>query len=93
MNGFFWGPYLHAAQYNIGDKGFPFTLFESMRNNRYQGWLIGGGIGVGYEYALAKHWNIGAEIGVGYTYLDYTKNACEVCGRQRDDTSHHYFGL
>lgn len=93
MNGFFWGPYIHGAQFNIGNKGFPFKFIDSMRDNRYEGWLIGGGIGVGYQFVLAKHWNLGAEIGAGYTYIKYTKNDCEICGRLQKDTSTHYWGI
>ena len=93
MNGFFWGPYLHAAEFNIGDKGFPLTLIETMRQNRYEGWLVGGGVGIGYEYALAKHWNLGAEIGAGYTYIKYKKNGCERCGRLWEDASYNYWGI
>ena len=93
MNGFFWGPYVHGGQFNLGNKDLAFGLLKGLKPNRYEGWLLGGGIGVGYEYALAKHWNIGAEIGAGYTYINYKKYACEICGVQKDDDVYHYIGI
>ena len=93
MNGFFWGPYAHGGQFNLGNETVLFGLLKGLKPNRYEGWLLGGGMGVGYEYALAKHWNIGAEIGAGYTYVKYKKYACEICGPQRDDDAYHYIGI
>lgn len=93
MNGFFWGPYVHGGEYNIGNSNLFFGLIKPLESHRYEGWLIGGGIGIGYEYALARHWNLGAEIGAGYTYLRYKKYDCEVCGTERDDEPYHYVGV
>jgi hypothetical protein len=93
MNGFFWGPYAHGGQFNIANKDLVFGLLNGLKPNRYEGWFAGGGIGVGYEYALAKHWNVGAEIGAGYTYIKYKKYACEVCGTLKDDATYNYIGI
>ena len=93
MNGFFYGPYVHFGEFNIGNHDMPFGLLKGLKPNRYEGWLAGVGIGAGYEYALAKHWNIGAEAGVGYTYIDYKKFNCEVCGSLKDDDAYHHLGL
>lgn len=93
MNGVFFGPYIHGGEYNIGDKAVLFSLLKGFRQHRYEGMLIGGGIGAGYEHALAKHWNIGAEIGVGYTYINYLKSACETCGTYYGYDDYHYLGI
>lgn len=93
MNGFFFGPYMHGGQFNLAQSTLPFGLLNGLKNSRYEGWLIGGGIGVGYEYPLAKHWNIGAEVGAGYTYIKYKKYNCEVCGPEKKDGKYHYFGI
>ncbi len=93
MNGLFFGPYAHGGQFNIGNSDLPFGLLKGLGENRYEGWFIGGGIGVGYEYALAKHWNIGAEIGAGYTYFNYKKYQCEICGAMKDNDKYHYIGI
>ena len=93
MNGVFFGPYVHGGQFNIANKDLFFGILNGLKPNRYEGWLLGGGIGVGYEYALEKHWNLGAEIGIGYTYIDYKKYDCEVCGALRGDGVYHYVGV
>lgn len=93
MNGFFFGPYVHGAEFNIGNKELPFGLLKGLKPNRYEGWLVGAGIGVGYQYPLARHWNVGAEVGAGYTYINYKKYSCEVCGSLKDDDDYHYIGL
>ncbi len=93
MNGFFYGPYVHFAEFNIGNEDLCFGLLKGLEPNRYEGWLAGAGMGVGYEYALAKHWNIGAELGIGYTYIDHKKFNCEKCGSLKDDDVYHYVGV
>ena len=93
MNGFFFGPYVHGGEFNLGNHELCLGLLKGLKPNRYEGWLIGGGIGGGYEYPLAKHWNIGAEAGIGYTYLKYKEYNCEVCGSLKDDDEYHYVGL
>ncbi len=93
MNGFFFGPYAHGAQFNLAKSTLPFNLLSGLKSSRYEGWLLGCGFGVGYEYALAKHWNLGAEVGCGYTYIDYKRYECEVCGPEKDDNVNHYFGI
>lgn len=93
MNGFFYGPYVHYAEFNIGSEDLPFGLLRGLKGSRYEGWLAGAGIGVGYEYALAEHWNIGAEAGVGYAYIKNKEYFCEVCGKMKDKGVYNYVGL
>ena len=45
MNGFFWGPYAHGGQFNLGNETLFFGLLKG-----YEGWFLGGGMGAGYEY-------------------------------------------
>ena len=93
MNGLYFGPYVHGGEFNLGNESLVFSLLKGLKPNRYEGWLLGGGIGVGYEYALARHWNIGAEVGVGYTYINYKKYDCKVCGTLKDKGDYHYVGV
>lgn len=93
MNGFFWGPYAHAGQYNIGNHDLIFGIHVGQKSYRYEGWFAGAGIGVGYELALAKHWNLGAEVGAGYTYINYKKYNCAICGSQKDKGGCNYIGI
>lgn len=93
MNGFFWGPYAHLSAFNYGNRDLFFGIRLGKKDHRYEGWLIGGGMGIGYEYVLAKHWNICAEVGAGYTYIDRKTYSCEVCGSMKGSEGYHYFGI
>ena len=100
-NGHFLGLHGHWAHYNWGGM-LPWgvrtgKMFGSIENraimdNRYQGWLAGGGITYGYQWMLGKHWNFEASIGVGYAYLKYDKYPCHKCGRKIGEEDKHYFG-
>jgi len=92
-NGFYWGPYMHAGEFNMADASLPFGLLKGLKTSRYEGWLMGGGLGIGYEYILSKHWNVGAEIGAGYTYIHYKKFDCGVCGSLDKKSDYHYVGI
>lgn len=43
--------------------------FANFKNHRIEGKFVGGSIGYGYDWAIAKHWNIEFEIAAGYLYL------------------------
>ena len=93
MNGFFFGPYAHYGEFNLGNNGLLFGILNRLKPNRYEGWLVGGGIGCGYQYPLALHWNIGAEVGFGYTYIKAKKYECDVCGKLLGDENNNYWGI
>ena len=85
-----------GGQYNVGNipHGFEFlgTDLRKLADNRYQGWGVGGGIGVGYDVILGKHWNLEFEIAVGYVYLQYDIYKCQDCGRKLGEGHHNYYG-
>lgn len=93
MNGFFLGPYIHGGEFNIGNRGLIFGMLPELKPYRYEGWFLGAGFGIGYEFVLAKHWNLGLDAGVGYTYIDYKQFNCEVCGALKDHDVYHHWGL
>jgi putative salt-induced outer membrane protein YdiY len=86
-----------GGQYNLGHlkNGIKFlgTDFSKLTDYRYQGWMVGGGIGYGYDWILGRHWNLELEIGVGYVYTRYDRFECTECGKKiEEDKPHHYFG-
>ena len=93
MNGFFFGPYAHVGEFNLGNKNLCLGLLKGLKPYRYEGTLAGVGLGAGYEYVLTRHLNLGAEIGVGYTYIKYKKYDCEVCGSLKKDDKYNYVGI
>ena len=65
--GSFFGVQAHFAQYNFGGT----TPFTTVKNNRYQGNLIGCGITYGHQWLLSTFWSLEASISVGYAHLTY----------------------
>ena len=96
LNGHFLGMHIYGGQFNIGnlDTSIHFlgTDFRKLRDSRYEGWKVGGGIAYGYSWMLARHWNMELEIGIGYSYSDYDRFACERCSEKVSSGHHHYFG-
>lgn len=92
-NGFYWGPYVHGGEFNMENANLPFGLLKGLDDSRYEGWFIGGGLGIGYEFVLAKHFNLGLEIGAGYTYLDYKQFECGTCGNLSKKDTYNYWGI
>lgn len=52
-------------------SGWPDLRHENLGRHA-EGWYVGGGISVGYQWMLSKHWNFEASVGVGYLYSPLT---------------------
>lgn len=95
--GHFVGVHTHGGQYNIGGFDGKINMLgtdmRKLKDSRYQGWFVGGGISYGYAWVLGKHWNVEGEIGIGYSYTRFDRYPCEKCGTPiEQDKSHNYFG-
>lgn len=88
FTGHYFGIHAHYAFYNVGGIG-PFT---ALKENRYEGWLAGGGVSYGYNWILSPRWSLEATVGVGYAYLDYDKFPCGKCEPASGHENKHYFG-
>lgn len=67
--GSFVGVQAHFAQYNFGST----TPFRTVKDNRYQGNLIGFGVTYGYQWILSTFWSLEASLSLGYAHLKYDK--------------------
>ena len=97
FNGHFVGAHLLGGIYNMGNWNTDFkflgTDFGSLKDYRYEGWMIGAGAVYGYQWLLSRHWSIEAAIGIGYIYSQADKYECPTCGdKLENNKSHHYFG-
>ena len=55
--------------FDVGNLSFfPFSMWDSLKDNRYKGHALGAGISYGYGWILGRHWNLEAEIGAGYAH-------------------------
>ena len=93
FNGLFFGVHAHAARFNVSNMKLPAGVFHTVEKNRYEGWLVGAGVGMGYQWVLNRQWSLEAELGLGYTYLDYDKYRCHTCGSLEASKTKDYFGL
>lgn len=98
FGGHFFGVHAHGGQFNVGGldvkPDFLGTDFGKLRDTRFQGWFVGGGLSYGYAFVLGKHWNLEAELGIGYSYVNYDQFRCAGCGKKtRTDVTHHYVGI
>ncbi len=75
-----------AGQYNFGGIENNIKIlhndFSVLKDYRFQGFAMGGGIAYGYAWILGRHLNLEAEIGVGYIYTTYDKFNCVGCGKR-----------
>ncbi len=92
FNGSFLGVHALGGQYNIKGIKAPFGIWPDMKDYRYEGWLVGGGITYGYQWILSKHWNIEASIGVGYLRVNYKKFTCDECSEELEHPKTNYVG-
>ena len=84
------GVYGQYAQYNVGGISF----IPALNNSRYDGYLYGGGISIGWHWWLGKKHRTGLEasIGVGYLRLHYDKYRACNCSGLIETTGKNYFG-
>lgn len=93
FNGHFFGVHGHAAQFNVGGWDIPVGRLETFKDNRYQGYLYGGGISYGYQWLLSPRWNLETSIGGGFARIHYDKYPCTECGSKIDDGKQNYWGV
>ena len=88
FHGSYLGLHLVGGEFNIGGLKFPSFL----KNNRYQGYLLGAGVSYGYMWRFAPHWALDFSIGVGYAHISYHKYRCGNCGKHLKYASKNYIG-
>ena len=88
FQGSFLGIHALGGEFNAANVELPFGMYKGLRDHRYEGWYVGGGLTYGYQWVLSRHWNIETSVGVGAVYAKYDKFECGECGRQtgKDDT-------
>jgi hypothetical protein len=92
FNGSFVGIHAFGGEFNASKIKMPFGWWKELRDNRFEGWFVGGGISYGYQWVMSKHWNLEAAIGVGAAYIKYDKFGCGSCGKKLDDGDKIYVG-
>lgn len=95
FNGHFIGVHVNGGEFNMQKVHFKLPFYnwpKDLKDNRYEGWNVGGGFTYGYQWILARHWNIEASLGVGYQRIEYKKFPCAECGNVEERGHKNYFG-
>jgi len=93
FNGTFFGIHAHGGEFSAAGVKLPFGLFKPLRDNRYEGYFVGGGISVGHQWILSNRWNLELSIGAGYAFFDYDKYPCPECGPKTKSDTYNYWGV
>lgn len=94
FNGHFLGVHMIGGQFNVGNVSFfPFSIWDSLKDYRYKGHALGGGVAYGYDWVLGKHWNFEFEAGVGYAHAWYDKYDCAKCSERIGSGGKNYWGV
>lgn len=93
FNGTFMGLHAHGGEFSAAKIKLPFGMFRGLRDHLYEGYFVGGGISIGYQWILGKHWNFETSIGGGYTFIHYDKYPCADCGTKLATDNYNYWGV
>lgn len=86
FRGFNIGLNIIGGEFNVG--GFSFPRF--LRDSRYEGWGLGGGVNVGYAHKFSSRLGLEASLGGGLFHLNYAKYDCGSCGHHRKSRSRNH---
>jgi hypothetical protein len=95
FNGWFLGMHALGGLMNVGGVDIPFIIQNKdgeMKNHRYEGYYVGGGISAGYHWILSNRISLEATLGVGYARIGYDKFRCTNCGEKIGDGGADYVG-
>ena len=90
---FFVGAHLYGGEFNIGSISPLFDFFDDLKDYRYQGNYIGGGLSAGHRWKFNEKWSIDMNLGIGVVYSDYDKYGGEKCALWIESGNKTYFGL
>ena len=69
------------AHYNVAGGAYPIGwMYNSVKDNRYQGDAVMGGVSGGWHFAISPHFSIELECGVDAGYSWYDRYECKHCG-------------
>lgn len=82
---------IHALYGDYDIEGIS-LLSKNLKNARYDGYTVGGGLSMGYQWALGKHWGLETSVGFGYLYLKFSKYEAGSLGKELVEKVKNYVG-
>lgn len=92
FNGSFIGIHALGGEYNMANIKLPFGIYKGLRDFRYEGWYVGGGVSYGYQWIISNRWSIEATVGVGYVHAYYQQYEYGRCSPKVGRGHKNYFG-
>lgn len=92
FNGTFLGIHAIGGEYSFRGLKMPFGLVPELKDSRYEGHFIGGGLVIGHQWMLGSHWSIEGVLGVGYARLFYKQYECVDCAPVKSKGWDNYYG-
>lgn len=92
FRGWFTGVHALGGEFNVCGVKMPFGMMKWLKDNRYEGWYVGGGLTLGHAWRLSDHWRLEAALGIGYIRLKYDQYENEWCGDLVKSDVYHYVG-
>lgn len=93
FNGTFFGIHAHGGQFDVAGIKLPFKMFPNLKDNRYDGYLYGGGISIGHQWILSKRWSLEATIGGGYARIKYDRYKPGDKDHKLDSGHYNFWGV
>lgn len=93
FDGLFIGLHGHGAKFNVGNWNIPVGRLKVLKDRRWEGYLYGGGLSLGYQWVLSKHLNLETSLGGGYARVHYREYPCTECGNVLSEGTHDYLGV
>ena len=73
------------AHYNVAGNAWPVSwMYPQVKEGRYQGDAVMGGVSYGWHFAISPHFSIELEAGVDAGYTWYDQYECEHCGKKKN---------
>ena len=94
FGGHFLAAHMIGGGFDAGNLSFfPFSIWEGLKDYRYKGHTLGGGIAYGYAWMLGKHWNLEAEVGAGYVHAWYDQYKLTNNEKVLSNANKNYWGI
>ena len=73
------------AHYNVAGGAYPIGwIYNQVKDNRYQGDAVMGGVSGGWHFAISPHFSIELEGGIEAGYSWYDRFECKHCGQKTE---------
>lgn len=82
LAGHYLGVHLLGGEFSFNKVSLPLGAAPSLRSNRYEGWMLGGGVSYGYRWNISHRFALEPFISLGLAHISYSRYDCGRCGER-----------